>query len=283
MAVHLEIRPLREAFGAEILGFDASRSGDAKTAGIWHEALDRHQLLVFRDVDLGAEAQLALAQTLGSPLLENESGRAWQFVSNSHSEGILGDERFAFHSDHAFMEDPIEVISLYGLEIPTAGTSTRFVNGLIGARTLPPDLLARVTGRRARHIIDPGAESGRVPVRGPRLPDDLPHAWHPILWPGGRSADAILYVNEQQTDRVEGLAEDESRTLIEDLFAHLYREVHTYTHAWRAGDLVLWDNRALQHARDAIPLGASRNLRRISVGGTPVYEYFRRHEKWGLD
>ena len=90
-------------------------------------------------------------------------------------------------------------------------------------------------------------------------------------------------MNEQQTDRVEGLAEDESRTLIEDLFAHLYREVHTYTHAWRAGDLVLWDNRALQHARDAIPLGASRNLRRISVGGTPVYEYFRRHEKWGLD
>ena len=65
MAVPLEIRPLREAFGAEILGFDASRSGDAETAGIWHEALDRHQLLVFRDVDLGAEAQLALAQTLG--------------------------------------------------------------------------------------------------------------------------------------------------------------------------------------------------------------------------
>ena len=118
-----EIRPLAGAFGAEILHFDAARSGDPEAARTWHDALDRHQLLVFRGVAFDAEAQLALTTTLGTPLLENESGRAWQFVSNTHEEGILGDERFAFHSDHAFMEDPIEIISLYGLEIPAASST----------------------------------------------------------------------------------------------------------------------------------------------------------------
>ena len=277
------LRPLPEAFGVEILGAEADRLVEPDAAKVWHDALAEHQLLVFRDLSLSADQQVALASTLGEPLVENPSGRLYQFVSNTHEDGILGDERFAHHSDHAFMDDPIDVISLYGLEVPEAGSSTRFVNAIAAARALPDALRSRVEGRRARHTIDPDGRHEDVAVRGPRRPDDAIGAWHPILWQGSRSPDPALYVSEQQTDLVEGLEEPESAALIEALFEHLYRGPFTYVHAWREGDLVVWDNRALQHARDAVPVGTSRNLRRVSVGGTSVFEYFRNVVGWTDD
>lgn len=275
MAPSLNLRPLPEAFGAEILDANADALASDAATEAWHAALAAHQLLVFRDLPLSAEEQIALAATLGEPLVENDSGRRHQFVSNRHEEGILGDERFAYHSDHAFMDDPIDVISLYGLEIPLGGSATRFVNGVAAARALPDALRTRLEGRRARHTIDPSGRHGDVAVRAPRRPEEAIGAWHPILWDGSRSPDPILYVNEQQTDRVEGLDGAESDALIEALFAHLYGGPFTYVHTWREGDLVLWDNRALQHARDAIPPKETRNLRRVSVGGTSVFEFFR--------
>jgi taurine dioxygenase len=283
MADPLEIRRLSENTGAEIIDFDFRRGASPGSAHDWHAALDRYQLLLFRDAELDAESQVEFLESLGPALIENESGRSYQFVSNTHEEGILGDERFAFHSDHAFMPDPIDVLSLYAIEVPNVGTQTHFANGLAAARALPASLRERVEGLRARHIIDPAAESGAVPIRGPRLADDLPHAYHPILFPHPRTGEEILYLCEQQTDRIEDLDHAESRALIEALFEHLYSPRFMWIHEWREGDLLVWDNRALQHARAAIPTGASRTLRRVSVGGTPVYAFFRRHPKWGLD
>lgn len=278
----LEIRRLSQTTGAEVIGFDFDRATSAAGVRHWHEALDEYQLLLFRDAPLDAGQQVRLLETLGPALIENESGRAYQFVSNTHDEGILGDERFAFHSDHAFMPDPIEILSLQGIEVPPSGSQTYFANGLAAARALPDKLRDRIGSKRARHIIDPAAESGAVPIRGPQLPDDLPHAYHPILFPHPRTGEDILYVCEQQTDRVEGLDHAGSKSLIEAVFEHLYTPRFTYVHAWREGDLLVWDNRALQHARDAVAPGTSRTLRRVSVGGTPVYEYFKRDPKWGL-
>lgn len=281
MAPPLTPRRLPEAFGAEIV--DASLHALLTPEGIatWHAALAEHQLVVIRGIPLEPGEQAALASTLGPPLVENPSGRVYQFVSNTHEEGILGDEAFAFHSDHAFMEDPIEVISLYGLEIPPEGSSTRFVNGFAAARALPEALRERVGDLRARHSIDPDGEHADIPIRGPRRGAHLPHAYHPVLWTGARCDGPVLYVNEQQTDLVEGLPDAESVALVEALFAHLYGGAFTYVHGWREDDLVVWDNRALQHARDAIPLGSSRNLRRVAVGGTSVFDHFRDDARYG--
>lgn len=278
----LDIRFLPGPTGAEVVGatLEAAISHDGARA--WHAALDRRQLVVFRGLELDADEQVALLETLGPALIENDRGRPYQYVSNAHEEGILGDERFAFHSDHAFMDEPIDVISLQPIELPPGGSETRFTNAIRAGRELPESLRIEVEGRQARHVIDPGAESERVAISGPALGDDLPHAWHPVLWTHPRTGEPILYVSEQQTDRIEGLDGREGRLVIEKLFAHLYVPRFSYTHAWREHDLVVWDNRSLQHARDAVPRGTRRTLRRVSIGGTPVHEYFRNDPKWGL-
>jgi len=181
------------------------------------------------------------------------------------------------------MKDPIGISSLSGIRVPREGTQTLFLDGVLAAEALPESWGVQTETYHARHIIDPAAATDLIPVRRPRLSDDLPHAYHPILMREARTSRPVLYVSEQQTDIVRELDDRAGRDLIEALFAHLYDNRFIYTHDWRAGDLVLWDNRALQHARDAIPEGVSRTLRRVSVGGTPVHEYFRSDAKWGLD
>ena len=169
MTAPLELHPIpRASFGAEVAeaALDALLATEATEA--WHRALADHQIVVFRGLALEADGQVALATTLGEPLVESPTGRTYQFVSNSHEEGILGDERFAYHSDHAFMNEPIDTISLYALEVPAEGTSTRFVNAVAAARALPDDLRSRLEGRSARHSIDPASRHEDVAVRAPR-------------------------------------------------------------------------------------------------------------------
>jgi len=275
MAFRLETRSIGEAGGVEVVGFDASLCPEAETRTALRAALDEHQLLLFRDQSLDADAQVELLETFGTPLVENDEGRRFQYISNTRLDGILGDGRFAFHSDHAFMRDPIDVISLHALEIAVGCGRTHFINGVRAASELPEPLRARVGDLRARHIIDPEGDSKTVVARGARLPDQLPHAFHPILWEHPRTREPILYVSEQQTDSVESLGDTESAALIEDLFAHLYSSPLVYVHEWREGDLVIFDNRALQHARDAPGREATRTLRRVVVGGSSVIEFFR--------
>ena len=275
MAFQLETRPIGEAMGAEVIDFDTSLRPEQATRIALQAALDEYQLLLFRDQSLDADAQVELCEIFGTPLVENDEGRCFQYVSNTREDGILGDGRFAFHSDHAFMQDPIDVICLYGLEVAVGCAGTRFANGMRAASELPDPLQARVADLRARHIIDPEGDSKTVVARGAKLPDRLPHALHPILWEHPRTREPILYISEQQTDSIESLSDSEGAALIEDLFAHLYSPRLVYVHEWREGDLVIWDNRALQHARDALGREAPRTLRRVAIGGSSVIEFFR--------
>jgi len=275
----LKIRPLDAPFGAEVLDF-APRTPHSPEAGhAWHAALDEHQLLVFRELDLAADAQVKMLGSLGPPLVENDSGRSFQYVSNVHEDGILGDDAFAFHVDHAFMPDPIEVISLYAAELPERGTRTRFLSGIAAAARLSETLRRAVEGRRARHVIDPGGDPAEAALRQRIDAKRMPHAHHPILFDDPRSRQTILFVNEQQTDLIEGMEENQGRILLQQLLEHLSAPEFSYEHAWRPGDLVIWNNLALQHARDAIPSDARRTLRRVSVGGTSVHDHFRHVEK----
>jgi taurine dioxygenase len=75
---------------------------------------------------------------------------------------------------------------------------------------------------------------------------------------------AILYTSAMQTDSIVGLPEHESEDLLARCWDILYAPDNVYEHAWQIGDLLVWDNLALQHARDAVT--GPRTLRRVPVG-----------------
>jgi taurine dioxygenase len=68
---------------------------------------------------------------------------------------------------------------------------------------------------------------------------------------------------------VVGAERDEGRALLDELFAHLYSDRYRYEHRWAVGDLVLWDNLAVQHARPSVADPEPRILRRVTMGVEP--------------
>ena len=89
---------------------------------------------------------------------------------------------------------------------------------------------------------------------------------HPVT---GRRA---LYVNPLITARIEDMPEDDSRAMLDELFAFADDPSIAYEHEWRLGDLMMWDNWCSCHARTDFPVSERRMLRRCTVKGQPLYE-----------
>jgi taurine dioxygenase len=84
----------------------------------------------------------------------------------------------------------------------------------------------------------------------------------------------VLYLSEMHTDSIVGLAEEESETLIEELFGYLFMPGTIYTHRWRNGDLAIFDNRAIQHSRPDVSAVGPRTLRRITLAEQSLFEQY---------
>jgi taurine dioxygenase len=99
-----------------------------------------------------------------------------------------------------------------------------------------------------------------------------PRAVHPLVVPNPVTDESILYVSSSQVDRVLGLPDDESDELLQQLFAAMYVDDNIYEHHYEAGDLVVWSNLNVQHARPTGSSGARRTLRRVVFGEKAPWE-----------
>lgn len=272
--------PLADApFGAEIeLDLDRPPPGVAL-----REALARHQLLVVRG-GCTAEQQLELCARLGRVLPQgprvvvNEVPAQPQpetiWISNRVDDGRLHNHALAPHHEFAYLPDPLEGLALYAEEVVEGHAVTRFVSGLTAHRQLDEPLRARLDRLQALFVanFDFAVRERTGRHRDLEVDPRYPRAVHPVVVPHPMTGDAILYVNACQTDRILGLSADESEALLQELFAVLRGAENTYDHVYRPGDLVLWDNLALQHGRDAFDPAHPRTLRRITWGARAPWE-----------
>jgi taurine dioxygenase len=258
-----------EQFGARVVGLDPAGPLTDADAGALREALDRHHLLVAHLPGLAPAAQQEIAATIGPLVDESRDGAGWTLVSD-REDGVIREGPLLFHSDLAFTPTPLTALSLYALEVPDGGTATFFADGVRAAARLDPDLRAAVVGRRALHCYPLTEARGDERYRVANLDAGAPRAEHPVLFDHPRTGEPVLFVNAMQTDSIVGLPEAASEQLLERLWAVLYDPGNVYRHDWRVGDLVLWDNVAVQHARGDVRPGDGRTLRRVPVGELAV-------------
>ena len=91
---------------------------------------------------------------------------------------------------------------------------------------------------------------------------------HPVVQTHPETGKKAVYVNRLMTARIEGVDAAESEALLEELFAVTEDPSIVYEHVWRPGDLVIWDNRCITHARTDFPGNERRLLRRTTLVGT---------------
>jgi len=270
------IRPLAPSLGAEIRDLDLTSPLDRDTISAIRAAWLQHLVLVFRCGEISEDDQTRLAgyfgPTVGARSKQRSDGgdRRLMLISNIRQNGepigLLPDGELMFHSDSVFLEKPLMGAMLYAEEIPSTGGNTLFANMYDAYDSLTDELKTRVTGLQAVHVFDyeTQVKSGRFDR------SSAPHATHPAIRTHPETGRKALYVNRLMTDYIDGLPEDESAEILEQLFAHGEQKEFVYEHVWQVGDFVMWDNRCSMHARTDFDPAERRMMRRITVKGEAV-------------
>lgn len=259
-----EARPLSSALGAEIRGVDP-RALDADSVAWLQEQYRRYNLLLFRGLDLDEAETEDLVGHFGPLVDEAGDGRRTGRISNV-MENCAGEGPLPFHSDFSFTRLPVQGIALYAIALPRGGTSTWFASGVRAADTLPPDLRRQVEPLTAVHALSFTTSTREgTRTRDMELPAHAPRFSHPILRTHPRTGQTVLYLTDLHVERIDDIDEARSAALIDALFAHLYQPRHLYEHRWRLGDLVVWDNEAIQHMRADVADEKPRTFRRNTL------------------
>jgi taurine dioxygenase len=281
LASGLLIRPFDAPCGAEVIGLDLARPlADADVARIRRAHLDHH-VLVFRDMAITPEQQVAFSRRFG-PLQRHVLNN---FALPGHPEVLvisnikengrpigLGDAGAYWHSDLSYLPRPSLGSMLHAQELPAEGGDTLFANQHRAWDALPASLRGTVAGRRAEHWYL--CKYAQLQRRNPWRPDltqaqidAVPPVAQPIVRTHPETGRRALFVSEHFTTRVLDMPEDESRALLDELFAHTTRDEFVYRHRWQSGDMVFWDNRSLMHLAGGTPDHLRRRLNRTTIEG----------------
>jgi taurine dioxygenase len=285
LASDLLIRPFDAPCGAEVIGLDLAKPlSDADFARIHRAHLDHH-VLVFRDMAITPDQQVAFSRRFG-PLQRHVLGNfalaghpEVLVISNIKADGKpigLGDAGAYWHSDLSYMPKPSLGSMLHAQELPAEGGDTLFANQHRAWDALPAPLKKAVEGRRAEHWYL--CKYAELQKRNPWRPDltqaqvdAVPPSVQPIVRTHPETGRKALFVSEHFTTRVLDVPADESRALLAELFAHSTQPEFVYRHAWQPGDMVFWDNRSLMHLAGGTPDHLRRRLNRTTIEGDAPY------------
>ena len=256
-----DIRPFSGAVGAEIIGLDLSRPINDQDFARIHRAHLDHHVVVFRDQRITPEQQIAFSRRFG--------------VLQIH---VLKQFLLAGHPEILIVSNIIENGQSIGL-----GDAGKFWHSSEGGDTLfadmhkawdnLPDVLRKaVEGRSAAHSYtarysETKFEGNWRPTLTPEQLAQVAEVVHPIVRTHPENGRKALFVSEGFTTRIVGLPEDESKQLLDELYAHSVLPQNIYRHQWQPHDLVFWDNRSLIHLAAGCPSHLRRKLFRTTIQG----------------
>ncbi len=275
----LRTTPLNDRFGVEIHGFDLATL-DRKGYAFLRAAFEEHSVLLLRDQSLDDAAHMRLAEFFG-PIEdrmadERKDGEAFKVpeVSNMREDGsVTGDmdlhtlnlkANMLWHIDSTFLPVPALTNILIARVVTQDGGETQLASSRAGWEDMPERLKDRVRGKALWHRYS----KSRAKI-SPELAD-LPmfNKWPDQCWPAiiknpvnGREA---LYI-ASHTFMVEGMDEKASETLIEELTSFITRPEYVYSHKWRVGDVLIWDQRAVLHRATPWDYSKPRKLSSLCV------------------
>jgi taurine dioxygenase len=277
-----DIRAFDAPLGAEVVGLDLSRPLSQEDFARLHRAHLDHHVLVFRDQRITPEQQVDFSRRFGP--LQIHVLRNFQLaghpeiliVSNIKENGQpigLGDAGHYWHSDLSYVAKPSLGSMLHAQELPSEGGDTLFANQHAAYEALPESLKTRIANLQAEHWYLCKYEElrARSPWR-PKLTqeqiDEVKPQVHPVVRTHPENGRKALFVSEHFTTRIVGLPEDESRDLLNELFAHSTKPEFVYRHQWQPHDMVFWDNRSVMHLAAGTPDHLRRKLYRTTIEGS---------------
>lgn len=272
----LSIHPWSGSVGARLEGVDLAGTLTPELIAWIRAALLAHGVVFFENQSLSPQQLVDVARCFGEPM---HYPQLPGLIEAPLVTAVLKreQEREAFggvwHSDTTYLATPPMATLLYGVEIPPWGGDTLFANQYLAYENLSAGLKSTLQGLRA---LSSSAKAEVSRTREDRLRESgretaTLEADHPIVRTHPETGRKALYVNVAHTTRICGWTEEESRGLLEYLFAQQTRPEYTCRWRWSAGALALWDNRCVQHLPVNDYHGYRRLMHRVTlVGDVPV-------------
>ncbi|MEM7274908.1 MAG: TauD/TfdA family dioxygenase [Actinomycetota bacterium] len=273
----MQITPAGTVLGATVTDVDVRHLTDEQCAEL-DAAWARHGVLFIRGQELSPPEQLAFA-TRFAPVdvnrffapVDGHPEVAQVLKEPDQAQNIGG----AWHTDHSYDRVPARGSVLYAVETPPAGGDTLFADVGAAYETLSPGLQATLAGLRAIHtnvdVFGPAAQSTREMgdrFRNPEAANETTS--HPVVIRHPMTGRPLLYVNPGFTRRFDGWTTEESRPLLQQLYAHIADPRFTIRFRWAPGSIAMWDNRSTwHHAVNDYP-GQRRLMHRVTIRGEAI-------------
>jgi len=268
--------------GAEIKGVDLSQDISPKTFCDIEAAFNEHSVIVFRDQTITPEQQLAFSDRFGALEINAFSKYALPDhpgilkVSNIKENGVdigFSDAGSHWHSDMSYTVHPPRCTILYAIEVPSSNGvilgDTLFASTGAAYDSLSDGLKSRIEGRVAVHQFSAKERGVKAPLKLSQAQiDKHPDVRHPVARTHPYTGRKCLYVRQGECVAIDGMADEEAIALIKYLSDLCVEERFIYRHKWRVGDVLMWDNCALQHiALRDYEWPQRRMMHRTTVGG----------------
>lgn len=273
--VDVGTRPLKPDFGVEIEGVDLARADEATLRGVARE-LFRHGAVVLHGQDLDQAAQVKFTRFFGEPA---ENART-QFTDPDYPEiylisnriegdRMIGDPEagFGWHTDYTYGKRPALCTILHAIEVPPEGSDTLLADLQAAWNALPRDRQEALRGKVIHHSwAQLQKKHGRVAT--PEQLAQLPDVFHPMVRIVPETGATSLWVAKGTAHEIVGMPNPQGLDLIQELVDFATQERFVYRHKWRAGDLLMWDNRRTLHTGTPFDMKKYiRHVRRTWVRG----------------
>jgi taurine dioxygenase len=270
IGLHLTVKPLSGAIGAEIHGIDLRSPVPDETVArirrIWLE----HSVIFFRDQDLPPKDFAAFARRFGEvvdyPFLKglDDSPEVIEVAKLEHERVNFGG---LWHTDTAYLERPPMGTMLVAREVPPYGGDTLFASSYAAYDALSDGMKRLLDPLRA---VNSSAKAEKTRTREDRKAGEgrkVLEAEHPVVRTHPETGRKALYVNFGHTLRFAGMSEEESAGLLAYLFEHQSRPEFTCRFRWQPGSIALWDNRCALHNPINDYHGHRRIMHRVTLAG----------------
>jgi alpha-ketoglutarate-dependent 2,4-dichlorophenoxyacetate dioxygenase len=278
----MNIVPLGPGFAAELRGVTLGdiAADDAAYAAA-RAAFEQNSVLVFRDQQVTDEGQLAFSRCFGPPEVTKVgslgTGSHFVILSTIGPDGkvVPPDHRLAmrnkanqlWHTDSSFKRVPALTSVLSARVIPARGGETEFVSTRLAFERLDPGSRKKLANSFAWHDYAHSRGQIAADLASPEERAALPPQCWRMVWKNPANGRSALYL-ASHAYAVEGMDATAGKKLIDELMAAATAPGTSYVHEWRAGDVVMWDNRATMHRGRPWPAHEARFMVRTTISAT---------------
>lgn len=285
----LTTRPIGPTFGAEVTGIPIHGNVSPEMLTQFIALLHRYRVLVVPEIMLDPADMVAFSARFGPLEIHSRfdntlpAHREIFCVGNVERDGMKasfnrGVEQW--HADSSYRAVPSDASLFYGEIVPPEGAETMFADATAAYRTLDPAMKQRIEGLVAVHSLETLRLWGQRhnPDRKQNIPSQVaafPPERQPLVRVHPVTGSKSLYVCPAVISHIEGMDQAESEALLETLITHATQPRYVYSHRWRKGDLVMWDNRAVLHTASLFDHTRYQRLmyRTTVAGNAPLLSY----------